>query len=140
MPIRPKLPMEFAAANLSDSSVRESLTPVAIKAVLRIADAWGLSEFDLGKLLGKSERTVYRYRENPVRTLSQDELTRISALIGIFKGLRLLLSEPLVYEWPTLPNSNPLFGNERPVDAMIRGGIPTMLRVRGYIDAIRGGS
>ena len=33
-----------------------------------------------------------------------DTLTRVSALIGIFKGLRLLFSEPLSDEWVRLPN------------------------------------
>jgi antitoxin Xre/MbcA/ParS-like protein len=41
--------------------------------------------------------------------------------------------------WPQLPNKGPLFGNRRPIDAMIDGGIPRMLEVRRYIDAVRGG-
>ena len=72
-------------------------------------------------------------------TLSQDTLTRISALVGIFKGLRLLFSEPLSDEWVRLPNKGPLFGGRRPLDAMIEGGIPIMLDVRRHIDALRGG-
>jgi hypothetical protein len=72
-------------------------------------------------------------------TLSQDTLTRISALLGVFKGLRLLFSEPLSDEWVRLPNKGPLYGNRRPLDAMIEGGIPKMLEVRRHIDALRGG-
>jgi len=32
-----------------------------------------------------------------------------------------------------------LFLNGGPVEAMIEGGIPTMLEVRRYVDAVRGG-
>jgi hypothetical protein len=32
-----------------------------------------------------------------------------------------------------------LFGGKTPVEAMISGGIPTMLDVRRYVDAVRGG-
>jgi len=42
-------------------------------------------------------------------TLSQDTLTRIRALVGIFKGLRLRFSEPLSDEWVRLPNKDPLY-------------------------------
>ncbi|AYG64313.1 DUF2384 domain-containing protein (plasmid) [Rhizobium jaguaris] len=72
-------------------------------------------------------------------SLSQDSLTRVSALIGIFKGLRLLFSEPLADEWVKLANKGPLFEGRRPIDVMIEGGIPKLLLVRRHIDALRGG-
>lgn len=71
--------------------------------------------------------------------ISHDVLTRISALIGIFKDLTLLFSEPLSAEWMRLPNKGPLYGGRRPLDVMIEGGIPKMLVVRRHIDALRGG-
>jgi hypothetical protein len=87
-----------------------------------------------------SERTWFRIKKGEwAGALSQDALTRMSALIGIFKGLRLLFSEPLSEEWVRLPNKGPLYGGRRPLDAMIEGGIPVMLEVRRHIDALRGG-
>lgn len=127
-------------ADLSDASVRRELSPVAIKATYRIAQAWGLPAGEISQLTGLNERTWYRLRDRATKPLSQDTLTRVSALVGIYKGLRLLFSEPLASSWPTRPNSNALFGGDTPVKAMIRGGIPKMLRVRTYIDALRGGS
>ena len=41
--------------------------------------------------------------------------------------------------WARLRNRGPLFENRAPVDAMIEGGIPTMLDVRRHVDALRGG-
>lgn len=70
---------------------------------------------------------------------SQDQLTRISLLLGIFKGLRLVFSPPLADEWIKLPNRNSVLGGQRPLDKMIEGGIPAMLEVRRLIDGLRGG-
>src|SRR4051812_16081643 len=61
------------------------------------------------------------------QTLSQDQMTRASALIGIFKGLNLLFDQAMADRWPKLRNTGPLFNNLPPVEAMIEGGIPYML-------------
>jgi hypothetical protein len=64
-------------------------------------------------------------------------MTRASALIGIFKGLNLLFDQAMADRWPKLRNTGPLFNNLPPVEAMIEGGIPYMLEVRRYVDALR---
>ena len=71
--------------------------------------------------------------------LSQDQLTRASAAIGVYKGLHLLFADAMADRWPKLPNRGPIFHRLSPVDAMIEGGIPAMLETRRYIDAVRGG-
>jgi len=71
--------------------------------------------------------------------LSQDQLTRASVLIGVFKGLQLLFADDMADRWPKLVNSAPVFGRRAPVLTMIEGGIPHMLESRQYIDALRGG-
>src|ERR1700758_612289 len=127
--------------NLSDASTRRRLTPSAVDGIVRLAAIWRLTGPEVCALLGEvSERTWFRMKKGEWSgTLSQDTLTRVSALIGIFKGLRLLFSEPLSDEWVRLPNKGPLYGGRRPLDAMIEGGIPKMLEVRQHIDALRGG-
>ena len=129
--------IEFAPTpelpNLADGAARARLTPAAVAGITRLAEICAL----LGDV---SDRTWFRMKKGEWSgTLSQDTLTRISALIGIFKGLRLLFSEPLSDEWVRLPNKGPLYRGRRPVDAMIEGGIPKMLEVRRHIDALRGG-
>jgi hypothetical protein len=126
---------------LADPAVRARLTPAAVDAMVRLAAIWRLSSAEVGALMGDvSERTWFRMKKGAwAGVLSQDALTRLSALIGIFKGLRLLFSEPLSDEWVRLPNKGPLFGGRRPLDAMIEGGIPVMLEVRRHVDALRGG-
>ncbi|MGH7122258.1 MAG: antitoxin Xre-like helix-turn-helix domain-containing protein [Acetobacteraceae bacterium] len=127
--------------NLANPATRARLTPAAVGGVVRLAEIWQLSNAEICALLGDvSERTWFRMKKGEWSgTLSQDALTRISALIGTFKGLRLLFSEPLSDEWVRLLNKGPLFGGRRPLDAMIEGGIPKMLEVRRHIDALRSG-
>lgn len=127
--------------NLSDAETRARLTPAAVDGMVRLAEIWQLTSAEITALLGDvSERTWFRMkkREWP-GALSQDTLTRVGALLGIFKGLRLLFSEPICDEWIRLPNKGPLYGGRRPIDAMIEGGIPKLLEVRRHIDALRGG-
>jgi hypothetical protein len=127
--------------NLADPATRARLTPAAVAGIARLAAIWHLTGAEICALLGDvSDRTWFRMKKGEWSgTLSQDALTRISALVGIFKGLRLLFSEPLSDEWVRLPNKGPLYRGRRPVDAMIEGGIPKMLEVRRHIDALRGG-
>jgi hypothetical protein len=72
--------------------------------------------------------------------LTKDQLLRLTAVIGIYKSLELYFSEPLARSWFTRLNAGPLFGGHRPVDAAIEGGLPQILVIRTYLDALRGGA
>lgn len=87
---------------------------------------WRLNASDTSALLGDiSERSWFRLKKREAQdALSQDQLMRISLLVGIFKGLRLIFSQPLADEWVRLPNQGALFGGQTPLECMIRGGIP----------------
>ena len=127
--------------NLADPASRANLTPAAVEGIVRLAAIWRLTSAEICALLGDvSERTWFRMKKCTWSgTLSQDSLTRISALLGLFKGLRLLFSAPLCDEWVRLPNQGPLYANRTPLATMIEGGIPTMIEVRRHVDALRGG-
>ena len=129
------------AANLSDASTRERLSPVGIKAILRIAEKWGVKDQDARELLGGiSSGSFYGLKKTPdARALDQDTLTRISLLIGIFKALNILYSQRLADAWMTLPNSNPMFRGSTPLAYILRLGQPGMVRVRELLDSRRGG-
>jgi hypothetical protein len=117
-----------------------ALSAVAVKALGRIAAAWGLTGEQAAALLGVSPATWDRMRAGRwAGHLSQDQLTRASALTGLYKGLHLLFADAMADRWPGLPNRNPLFGGASPVAAMIAGGIPHMIEARRHVDAMRGG-
>ena len=131
----PSFPQTFA-----DESDRGRLSPVAIKAMTRIADRWHLKGQESAALLGVSASTWDRMTAGKWdQSLSQDQLTRVSAIVGLFKGLHLLFADYMADRWTRLRNKGPLFENRTPIDAMIEGGIPMMLDVRRHVDALRGG-
>ncbi len=123
----------------ADESDRARLSEVALKAFLALSKAWSLSNAEASALLGVSASTLDRMKRGSRPTLSQDQLTRVSALVGVYKGLHLLFADETADEWARRPNSGPLFERETPIGAMIEGGIPRMLEVRRYVDAVRGG-
>src|SRR2546430_14835249 len=69
---------------------------VAIEALARLAPLWRLTDGEVAALVGVSLRNWARMKSGQWSgSLSQDQLLRASALIGLFKGLRLLFSLPL---------------------------------------------
>ena len=123
----------------ADERDRANLSEVALKAFLALLKAWDLSNAEADALLGVSASTLDRVKRGYRPTLSQDQLTRVSALVGVYKGLHLLFAYETADEWAQRPNSGPLFERETPIQTMIEGGIPRMLEVRRYVDAVRGG-
>jgi hypothetical protein len=119
---------------------RARLTPVALKAFVALSAHWDLTGAEAAALLGVSESTWDRIKRGSWgQPLSQDQMTRASAAIGLYKGLKLLFADEMADRWPKLPNAGPIFQRMSPVETMIEGGIPAMLEVRRYIDAVRGG-
>jgi Protein of unknown function (DUF2384) len=128
------------AVDLSATENRTRLSPAAIKGLLRIAKHWKLRDDDTRALLGGiSSGSFYALKNLARKTLNGDQLTRISLLIGIYKALNILYSQKLADAWITLPNTNPMFGGDSPLDYAKKGGIPAFLRVRQLLDARRGG-
>ncbi len=113
---------------------------VALKAFGRIAQHWNLKLAEAAALADMPVSTWKNAREPGWKgVLGRDQMLRFSALVGIYKALELYFADPLARDWVTLPNAGPEFGGQRPVDAMAAGGLPKILRVRTYLDALRGG-
>lgn len=140
--VQPERPLTAPAGlqTFAREDDRRRLTKSALKAVLRLVEAWDGSNAEGAALLGVSDSTWDRMKAGHWDgVLSQDQLTRASALIGVFKGLHLLFADGMADRWPKLSNRGPIFDRLSPVQAMIEGGIPRMLETRQYIDALRGG-
>ena len=135
----PQFPPE-PPQTFSSEADRRRLTPTALLAMRRLADHWKLKGQEGAALLGVSPSTWDRIVSSRWdQALSQDQLTRVSAIIGVFKGLHLLFADDMADRWVRLRNRGPLFGNRTPIESMIEGGIPTIIDVRRHIDALRGG-
>ena len=113
---------------------------VIVKAVVKACDFWNLTNREAAQLFDVPIATWNRMKAGQYRgTLDRDKAMRASLIIGIFKGLRLLFNGPLAYGSPLARNGGPPYQGLTPVEFMISGGIPAMMRVRDHIDAMRGG-
>lgn len=114
---------------------------IALKAYARVAEAWSLSLKEAAALADMSESTWKRAKKPGFAgELTKDQLLRLSAIIGIYKSLELYFDEGLARSWFTRPNTGPLFNGARPVETAIDGGLPQILAIRTYLDALRGGA
>jgi hypothetical protein len=126
--------------DLTTKSERQRLSPSALKAFFNLVERWRIRDEDARMLLGGvANGPYYEMKKNPDRVLDTDKLLRISYLIGIFKALSILHSQPLADEWVRLPNSNRIFAGQTPLALMMKGGVPAMQTVRRLLDARRGG-
>ncbi|WP_394843313.1 DUF2384 domain-containing protein [Pendulispora brunnea] len=108
---------------------------VLTKAILRVAEALGLSQRELARILGVSEATVSRLMTSTFISPSKKEGELALLLVRIFRGLDALVGgdERKVQAWFHSPNAH-------------LGGIPAerVLTVEGlvdvatYLDAMRG--
>lgn len=137
-PYRRLTPLE--PQTFSGEADRIRLSAAAIAAFRALVGVWKLTGAEAAALLAVSPSTWERMKKpDSAPVLNQDQLTRVSALIGTLKGLRLLFADGLADEWPKLSNRGALFDGDTPVQTMIEGGIPRMLEVRRHVDALRGG-
>jgi hypothetical protein len=91
------------------------LSQSAIDEFFAIMDKWRIPVERVGDLLGGMPRfTVYKLK-SAAGALRQDELTRISYLVGIYKALHIVLPDDLVDRWVTQPNDNLLFRGRAPI-------------------------
>jgi hypothetical protein len=96
----PVFPQTFSAER-----DRSRLSPTAINAMRRIAEHWKLTGQEASALLGVSTSTWDRMVAGKWESsLSQDQLTRISAVVGVFKGLNLLFADDMADRWARLRN------------------------------------
>ncbi|MEX2617394.1 MAG: MbcA/ParS/Xre antitoxin family protein [Alphaproteobacteria bacterium] len=125
---------------LQDREVSKEVSPAAVRLFLRLADIWRLSVDHRRALLGGISRpTYYNWQRGKVSALSRDQLERISLILGIQKGLRLLFADEASAErWFTSPNADVPFGGRSPLERMTQGGMDDLYAVRRYIDAWRG--
>lgn len=134
------IPDPVERQNFAHEADRVRLSKVALKAFRRLVEQWGLTGQQAAALLDVSTSTWERLKQDGKdKALSQDQMTRISALVGVYKGLHLLFADDMADRWPGLANKAPLFARMSPIESMIHGGIPQMLDVRRYVDAVRGG-
>lgn len=133
-------PGVLAPDALRDPKVRERMSPTAVRLFMGLADLWRLAVDQRRNLLGDISRPTYHnWQGGKVGTLTRDQLERISLVLGIHKGLKLLFAdEASATRWFTSPNRDLPFGGHSPLERTLRGSIDDLYAVRRYLDAWRG--
>ncbi|MCK9551307.1 antitoxin Xre-like helix-turn-helix domain-containing protein [Aquamicrobium sp.] len=128
----------MASASQDTAKGRKDLTGPALRTFFRIAEAWGLKEPEQMSLLGLDSRsTLQAWKRGAVAAIPKDALERISYILGIYKGLHILLPKT-ADEWVRKPNMAALFGGGSALQRMTSGNVADLYVVRQYIDAQRG--
>ena len=126
------------AANTVRQPDRKDLTGPALRTFFRIAEAWGLKEQEQMRVLGLDSRSTFQsWKRGAVSSIPKDALERISYVMGIYKGLQILLPKT-ANDWVRKPNKASVFGGRPAIDRMISGNVADLYVVRQYIDAQRG--
>lgn len=118
---------------------RARVSGPVLRTFLNIARVWSLSEDDRHQLLGTPHEDEFRqWREaaenHQPLTLSMDVLLRISAVLGIYKSLRIIhQSEEEGREWLGRARRGAPFDGRSPMEMMLLGFEPGLMDVRGYL-------
>ncbi len=118
------------------------VTSSILPAIFNIFSQLHLTGAQQMTLLGLSnEKTLYNWKKQPEKArLTRDLLERNSYILGIYKSLQILFSDPaLADRWLSTPNDNPLFNGTTSLDRLLAGQIINLTVVRILLDAERGG-
>jgi len=109
------------------------------RAVLTLFDRWGLTDEEARILLGGvSKKTIQGWRGGEYGRVGRDLSDRMSHILGIHKSLRILFADPQRgYRWIRAENEG--FGGTSALDILKQGGLEDIVRIRDYLDAVRGG-
>ncbi|MEO5598860.1 MAG: antitoxin Xre-like helix-turn-helix domain-containing protein [Novosphingobium sp.] len=128
----------MATATAAPALDRKDLTGPALRTFFRIADAWGLKEQEQMRLLGLESRSTFQsWKRGAIAALPKDALERISYVMGIYKGLHILVPKT-ADEWVRKPNKARPFAGNSALDRMMSGNVADLYVVRQYVDGQRG--
>lgn len=128
----------MTVALTAHAPTRRDLTGPALRTFFRIAEAWGLKEQDQMRLLGLDSRSTFQsWKRGIVSAIPKDAIERISYIMGIYKGLQILLPKT-ADEWVHKPNASSIFGGRSALERMTSGNVADLYVVRQYVDAQRG--
>jgi hypothetical protein len=129
-----------------DTAVRE-FTPTPItdeeaaamfRAAVNLFRLWSVTDEQAAVLLDLPVRSYRRWKTGELGRFNRDHKARLSNLIGIHKALRIIFNEPQRgYAW--MRAANDAFAGRTALAVMLGGELTDLMRVRRYLDSVRGG-
>jgi hypothetical protein len=125
---------------LRDPAERKRMSAPALRLFFKTSEVWGLTVDQRRAILGDvSRQTEHNWRTGSAGVLTRDQLERISLVLGILKGLRLVFADDTnAIRWLRAINRDAPFDSASPIERMTAGGINDLYAVRRYLDAWRG--
>jgi hypothetical protein len=122
----------------SPEPITDAEAAAMFRACLNLFRLWGVADDQAATLLDLPRRTFARWKAGEVGRIGRDGKARLSNLMGIHKALRIIFSDASRgYAWIKAPNA--VFGGASALSVMLGGELTDLMRVRGYLDAERGG-
>jgi hypothetical protein len=107
------------------------------RAVAKLFGLWELTDEQASVLVDLPLRTYRRWKAGDIGRIDRDGKARLSNLMGIHKGLRIIFSDPVRgYRWIKSPND--AFSGRSALEIMLGGELTDLMRVRRYLDTERG--
>ena len=125
-------PRPFVAEPITDEEAA-----AMFRAGLNLFRLWGVNDDQASIILDLNRRTYARWKAAVPGRMSRDGKARLSHLMGIHKALRSIFRAPSRgYDWIKAPNET--FGGRSALEVMLGGDLTDLMRVRRYLDAVRG--
>lgn len=137
--------MLSSRASETDLLDQGQTSSTAVKAILRIAERWGLTEQNVATLMSVSLATVQRWKRalrdagRVNASLGPDGLDRASYMLGIYKALHILFPDSEQADsWIKRSNASTTFNGRSPLEQMLGGRMRDLQLVRRHLDGWRG--
>ncbi len=100
---------------------RSRVEPGVFQTFFAVSDQVGLSDKEIADLLGgMSERSVQRWRLDPLTIARNEHLQRMKNLVRIWSGIRRLAPEVAIARvWMRSPSQSPVFRGHSPLDFLL---------------------
>ncbi len=122
-----------------DSAYSEEEVHAMQRTIVNIFACWRVNDVDAAIVLGGiSAKTFRRWKDGEFGRVNRDLADRMSNLLGIHKALRIIFADPQTgYGW--IKSVNDTLNEKSPLDVMKMGGMEDIVRMRRYLDSVRGG-
>nr|WP_180902240.1 MULTISPECIES: MbcA/ParS/Xre antitoxin family protein [unclassified Martelella] len=131
--------IEKTAYRSAAPEITEAESQAMARAAVNLFARWRVSDSQACILLGGlSPRTWARWKGGDIGRIPRDLKARLSNLMGIHKALRIIFTDAeRAYDW--VRRENEAFGGASALDVMLAGELTDIMRVRRYLDSVRGG-
>ena len=131
-------PIDTAPQAFRPDPVTQEEAAAMFRAAINLFSKWALTDEQAATLLDMPLRSYRRWKAEGPGRISRDGRARLSNLMGIHKALRIIFSETQRgYAWVRADNA--AFAGASALTVMLGGELTDIMRVRRYLDAVRGG-